>query len=94
MSRRRLGSGVPCFDRALTLYILRDNIARADALITAAEHLIEELDRGIEEGDEDEDESDDSISRRRNHVAHLIEGTKMAVRAAICAGDELDKHGA
>jgi hypothetical protein len=83
---------VPCFDRALTLYILRDNIARADALITAAEHLLEELDRGIEEGDEDEGGA--SISRRRNHVAHLIEGAKMAVRAAICAGDELDRHGA
>jgi hypothetical protein len=91
---RRLGSGEPRFDRDGTLYVLRDNIARADAMITAAEHLIEEYPwgtRGDEGDDEDEDESGDSISRRRNHLAHLIESAKLAVRAAIYAGDELDR---
>jgi hypothetical protein len=90
---RRLGSGEPRFDRDGTLHVLRDNIARADAMITAAEHLIEEYPWGTrdDEGDEDEDESGDSISRRRNHVAHLIESAKLAVRAAIYAGDELDR---
>jgi hypothetical protein len=93
---RRLCSGEPRFDRDRTLHVLRDNIARADAMITAAEHLIEEYPWSTrdEEGgqdDEDEDESRDSISRRRNHVAHLIESAKLAVRAAIYAGDELDR---
>jgi hypothetical protein len=94
---RRLGSGELRFDRDRTLHVLRDNIARADAMITAAERLIEEYpwgtrgDEGDEDEDEDEDESGDSISRRRNHVAHLIESAKLAVRAAIYAGDELDR---
>jgi hypothetical protein len=69
--------------------VLRDNIARADAMITAAERLIEEPPGDIR--DEDEDEDGDSISRRRNHLAHLIESAKLAVRAAIYAGIELDR---
>jgi hypothetical protein len=77
---RRLGSGESRFDRDRTLYVLRDNIARADAYITAAERLIEEPAGG------------DSISRRRTHLAHLIESAKLAVRAAIYAGSELDRH--
>jgi hypothetical protein len=92
VTRRRLGPG-DRFDHDGTLYVLRDNIARADAMITAAERLIEEPPGGIrdDEGDEDdEDESGDSISRRRNHLAHLIESAKLAVRAAIYAGTELD----
>jgi hypothetical protein len=88
VTRRRLGPG-DRFDRDGTLYVLRDNIARADALITAAEHLIEEYPWGTRD-DEDEDESGDSISRHRNHVAHLIESAKLAVRAAIYASIELD----
>jgi hypothetical protein len=89
---RRLGSGEPRFDRDRTLYVLRDNIARADAMITAAERLIEEPPGGRDEDeDEDEDEGGDSASRRRNHLAHLIESAKLAVRAAIYAGDELDR---
>jgi hypothetical protein len=87
---RRIGSGAPRFDRDRTLYVLRDNIARADAMITAAERLIEEPPGDIR--DEDEGESGDSISRRRNHLAHLIESAKLAVRAAIYAGIELDRH--
>jgi hypothetical protein len=89
---RSIGSGEPRFDREGTLRVLRDNIARADALITAAEHLIEEYPWGTldDEDDEDEDESGDSISRRRNHLAHLIDSAKSAVRAAIYAGIELE----
>jgi hypothetical protein len=89
MTRRRLGPG-DRFDRDGTLYVLRDNIARADAMITAAEHLIEEYPWGTRDDEGDEDEDGDSISRRRNHVAHLIESAKLAVRAAIYAGIELD----
>jgi hypothetical protein len=91
---RRLGSGEPRFDRDRTLYVLRDNIAQADAMITAAERLIEDSPGGIRDDDGDEDESDcgDSLSRRRNHLAHLIESAKRAVRAAVDAGNELDRH--
>lgn len=96
---RPIGSGEPRFDldRDHTLCVLRDNIARADAMITAAEHLIEETPWDIRgnEGDDDEDDEDesgDSISRRKNHLEHLIESAKLAVRAAIYAGDELDRH--
>jgi hypothetical protein len=85
-----IGSGEPRFDRDGMLHVLRDNIARADAMITAAERLIEESPGGIRDDEGDEDESGDSISRRRNHLAHLIESAKLAVRAAIYSGIELD----
>jgi hypothetical protein len=88
MSRRRLGSRTPRFDREGVLYVLRDNLGRADAYITAAEDLIE---RPQDDDDDDEDD-DDKISRYRNHVAHLVESTKLAVRAAIYAGAELAKR--
>jgi hypothetical protein len=69
-----------------TLHVLRDNIARADALLTAVEGLIE---RSWDEED-DEDEDGDNLARRRNHVAYLIEGARLAVRGAIYAGNDLD----
>jgi len=69
-----------------TLNVLRDNIARADALLTAVEGLIE---RSWDE-EEDEDEDGDNLARRRNHVAYLIEGARLAVRGAIYAGNDLD----
>lgn len=75
------------FDVAGTLDVLRDNIARADAFITAAEDLIERT----WDGDRGEDSNDDSVMRRRNHVAHLIESAKLAVRAAAYTGEELDE---
>ena len=71
-----------------TLDVMRDNLGRADAFITAAEDLIERPWEGSED--------DDSLGRHRNHVAHLVESAKLAVRAAIYAGDHvaaaLDKH--
>ena len=39
-----------------------------------------------------EDDDDAELSRRRNHLAHLIESTKLAVRAAAYGGEELAKH--
>ena len=74
-----------------TLDVMRDNLGRADAFITAAEDLIERPWEGSED-----DEDDDGLGRHRNHVAHLVESAKLAVRAAIYAGDHvaaaLDKH--
>jgi hypothetical protein len=67
--------------------MLRDQLGKADAYISAVEELIEQP--VVDLGD---DEDADEVSRRRNHVAHLIESTKLAVRAAICVGDELDSR--
>jgi hypothetical protein len=64
--------------------VLRDHLGKADAYISAVEELIEQA---VLDGDDDDD-----VTRRRNHVAHLIESTKLAVRAAICLGDELDNR--
>ena len=70
-----------------TLDVMRDNLGRADAFITAAEDLIERPWGGSE--DDEGDEDDDSLGRHRNHVAHLVESAKLAVRAAAYAGEEL-----
>jgi hypothetical protein len=67
-----------------TLHVLRGNLGRADAMITAAEGLIERS------WGNDEDEDGDNLARRRNHVAHLLEGARLAVRGAIYAGNDLD----
>jgi len=67
--------------------MLRDHLGKADAYICDVEELIEQP--LVDLGDDDDA---DEVSRRRNHVAHLIESTKLAVRAAICVGDELDNR--
>ena len=41
------------------------------------------------DGSGDEGGDDDSVIRRRNQVAHLVESAKLAVRAAAYAGEEL-----
>jgi hypothetical protein len=82
----RLATGNSCFDGGETLEALRDNIAKADAFITAAEELVESA--GCLSCDDD----DADLARQRNHVAHLIESAKLAVRAAICGAIDLDKH--
>ena len=86
MSRRRLGSGEPRFDLDNMFYVLRDNLGRADAFITVAEDLIEQCwDGSVDDGDDD---NDNSVIRRRNQVAHLVESAKLAVRAAAYAAGE------
>jgi hypothetical protein len=72
------------FDYDEALHAVRNNIARADALVTAAEDLIERA--------QDDDEDEDARGRRRNHVAHLLEDARLAVRAAIYAGSEIERH--
>jgi hypothetical protein len=85
VNRRRLGAGEPRFDLDGTLYVLRDNLGKADAFITVAEDLIEQCWAGS--GDEGDD--DKSVTRRRNQVAHLVESAKLAVRAAAYAGEAI-----
>ena len=87
MNSRCLGPAGPAVQHDHKLALLRDHLGKADAYISAVEELIEQpiVDLG-------DDEDADEVSRRRNHVAHLIEATKLAVRAAICVGDELDSR--
>lgn len=73
------------------LHVLRDNLGKADAFITAAEELIGRPGGGIASEHVDDDEAD--LRRRRNHLAHLLDSAKMAVRAAGYGAEELGKHG-
>jgi hypothetical protein len=84
--RRQLAPPKLCADVDGLLYVLRDHLGKADAFITTAEELIERCWSG---GDDD----DDSITRLRNHVAHLVESAKLAVRAAAYAGQEIEERG-
>ena len=89
MSARGFGATRPDFDRDHMIGVLRDHLGKADAYISAVEELIEQA---VLDGDDDDDDDDTGdVTRRRNHVAHLIESTKLAVRAAISLGDELDR---
>ena len=75
----------PTFDYDGVLAVLRDNVGRADAMIVTADELIVQLWSGG-------GTSIDSLTRRRNHVSYLLETARIAVRAAMKAGDELDLH--
>jgi hypothetical protein len=73
------------------IHLLRDNLGKADAFITAAECLIEESRSSDDDDPADEDETGDSASRRRSHAEHLIESGKLAVRAAAYTTEEIDR---
>ncbi len=87
-------------DLDATLYLVRDNLGKADAFITAAEDLIKESREGDGSRDDDDDagpdDGDDELRRHRNHVAHMVGSAKFAVRKAIYARSQLraklDKH--
>ena len=70
------------------LCLLRDNLRRADTFVSTAEELVERS-WGDETRAEDEDE-DGGVQRRRNHVEYLVEAAKLAVRAAIYTGDQIE----
>ena len=63
------------------LDVLRDNLRRADAFVTAAEEKIEQS-WGFA-GDDDE------MLFRRSQVEYLVEGAKLAVRAAHYTSGQL-----
>ena len=83
-NRRRTELPAP-FDFNGTLYVLRDNLGRADTMVTCADELIVQLwsDGGQEI---------DDITRRRGHVSFLMESASLAILTAIHAGIELDLH--
>ena len=69
------------------LDVLRQNVARADAMLCATEHQLERFTWGTE-GDRD-DSPDDDPGRRLDHLAHLLGAAKEAVRAAVHAGSNV-----
>jgi hypothetical protein len=68
--------------------VLRQNLARADAMVCATEHELERVTWG-DEDDNDEDDEDDDRERRLDHLAHLLGAAKEAVRAAVYAGGDV-----
>ena len=73
------------------IYLLRDNLGKAEAFITAAEREIEESWRTVEDPAA-EDDTGDSALRRRSRIEHLVEAGKMAVRAAAYTTEEIDRR--
>jgi hypothetical protein len=71
------------------IYLLRDNLGKADAFITAAEREVEESWR-TDDDPAAEDERGESVLRRRSRIEHLIEAGKLAVRAAGYTSEEID----
>ncbi len=84
-NRRALPPPRATFDYDGVLDVLRDNLGRADAMVTQADEVIVQLWSGGSS-------NGDSLTRRRNHVSYLLEAARLAVRAAMHAGDELDLH--
>jgi hypothetical protein len=82
---RRTALPPPAFDLDGTLDVLRDNLGRADTMLVTADELIVQLWSG-------EGGSSDGLTRRRNHVSYLMEAARLAVRAAMYAGDEIELH--
>jgi len=83
---RRLGAKVHAFDVAGAVDILREIIARTDALVCAAEH---QLERFTWRGDHEDEADDDDDPRWMEHLAHLLSTAKEAARAAVMAGDHI-----
>jgi hypothetical protein len=69
------------------LDVLRQNVARADAMVCATEHQLERFTWGVE--DESDDSTDDDPGRRLEQLAHLLGAAKEAVRAALHAGSNV-----
>jgi hypothetical protein len=82
---RRAALPTPAFDLQGTLAVLRDDLGRADTMLVTADELIVQVWSG-------EGGNGDTLTRRRNHVSYLMEAARLAVRAAMRAGDEIDLH--
>jgi hypothetical protein len=73
------------FDFDGTPYMPRDNLGRADAMIVATDEPIARV--------WSDDGGDlDSLTRRRGHGSYFMGAPRLAARAAIRAGGELDLH--
>jgi hypothetical protein len=84
-NRRAASLPPPTFDLDGVLAVLRDDLGRADTMLVTADELIVQVWSG-------EGGNGDTLTRRRNHVSYLMEAARLAVRAAMRAGDEIDLH--
>lgn len=84
MTRARRGGDVD--DK---LHVLRDNLARADAMVCATEHQIERYTWRAEGEDDKDGDGDGDDDRRLDHLSQLLAAAKEAVRAALHAGGQL-----
>ena len=73
-------TGTPTVDVAGALDLLREIIGRTDALVGAAEDLLEQEPWG------DDDAGD---GRRAERLAHLLGAAREAARAAVTAGGQM-----
>lgn len=70
--------------------VLRDQLRRADALVTSAEkELLVSWGVGSDSGGEDDEADDDGVQRRRMRVEYLVEIGKYAVREAQYTSEQL-----
>jgi hypothetical protein len=69
--------------------VLRDDLRRADAMVSTAERQIEE---NWHDGDDESDleEEFDTVLRHRMRIEYLVEAGKLAVRAALYTTERLD----
>jgi len=86
---RRLAARVHPFDVAGAVDILRQIIARTDALVCATEQQLERFTWRSDDEDEGDDDDDEDGARRMEHLAHLLGAAKEAARAAVMAGDQI-----
>jgi hypothetical protein len=70
---RRLGAKMHAFDVTGAVDILRQIIARTDALVCATEHQLERFTWRSDDEDEGDDDDDDDDARRMEHLAHLLD---------------------
>jgi hypothetical protein len=95
MSRHSPGSDAPRFDVVSAVDDLRQLVARADAIASAAEDLFDRLiwdcdgSDDADTGDNGEGYGDDDGDRPLERLAHLMGATAEAVRAAARAGDQI-----
>jgi hypothetical protein len=72
------------------LYILRDNLRRADAFITTAERQIEENWHDTDDEESDVEEEFNTVLRHRMRIEYLVEAGKLAVRGALYTTEQID----
>ncbi|TMQ11365.1 MAG: hypothetical protein E6J90_34780 [Deltaproteobacteria bacterium] len=76
--------------------MLRQDIARTDALVSASEHQLERFPRNTKDEDEDGDDGDRHL--QLEHLSHLLGAAKESARAAVYLSAqfaaELAKRGA
>jgi hypothetical protein len=90
VTRKRRELAAARIDLEGMLYALRDNLGLADALVCAVEALIEQFPLEVSNEPGDDEDGHDGRRDRWNHLAHLVDATKIAVKAAKFAWNEID----